>query len=133
MLENDMNEENIPKVKEAERLRDLLFKCGVSGDRIALLAPVIDNTAWMKDKLDGAREAVKNSAVVIAYDNGGGQKGIRENPLYKGYESLWKSYMTGMCKILEYLPRQAIEKEAAQIETPKTVLEIVRGRHRKEA
>ena len=118
---------------EAERLKRLLFDCGVSDKRLELLAPLIENVAWMKVKLDEAREAVKTSAVVIAYDNGGGQKGIRENPLYKGYEALWKSYITGFSKLLEYVPKEVVEKEAADIERPKTVLEIVRAKHRIEA
>ena len=94
---------------------------------------MIENTAWMKAKLDDAREQIKNTSVVIPYDNGGGQKGIRENPLFKGYESLWKSYMTGMCRLLDYVPKQVIDEEAEKIDTPRTVLELVRNKHRKEA
>lgn len=120
-------------IAEAERLRRLLFDCGVSEKRMELLAPLIENTAWMKVKLDEAREAVKTSNVVIRYDNGGGQSGLRENPLFKGYEALWKSYMNGFSKLLEFVPKEVVEKEAAGVEHPKTVLEIVRAKHRKEA
>ena len=118
---------------EKQRLTSLLFDCGVSENRIKLLSTVIENTAWMKAKLDDAREQIKNTSVVIPYDNGGGQKGIRENPLFKGYESLWKSYMTGMCRLLDYVPKQVIDEEAEKIDTPRTVLELVRNKHRKEA
>lgn len=120
-------------ISEAERLKGLLFDCGVSESRLALLAPVIENTAWMKAKLDEAREAVKTSNVVIKYDNGGGQSGLRENPLFKGYEALWKAYMNGFSKLLEYVPRDIVEREAENVEKPKTVLELVRAKHRKEA
>ena len=118
---------------EAERLRELLAACNVSNEKIDILSTLIENTAWMKEKLDDAREKIASSSVAIPYDNGGGQKGIRENPLFKGYESLWKSYITGMSKLLEYVPRQVVEKEAEEIETPKTVLQLVRSKHRKEA
>lgn len=118
---------------EKQRLTSLLFDCGVSENRIKLLSTVIENTAWMKAKLDDAREQIKNTSVVIPYDNGGGQKGIRENPLFKGYESLWKSYMTGMCRLLDCVPKQVVEEEAEKIDTPRTVLELVRNKHRKEA
>jgi hypothetical protein len=97
-----------------------------------LLEPIVINTAWMKVKLDDAREAIKNSNIVISYDNGGGQKGIRENPLFKGYESLWRSYMAGMAKLLESLPQEQIE-QAAEIEKPVTMLELVRNKHREKA
>lgn len=118
---------------ESERLKTVLIDAGISEKRIKALEPIIENTAWMKLKLDETRELIKTSNVVIPYDNGGGQKGLRENPLYKGYESLWKSYMSGMSRILDCLPREYVEKEADKIETPKTVLELVRSKHRKEA
>lgn len=118
--------------KEQRRIQKLLSDIGISEKRMKLLEPVILNTAWMKAKLDDAREAIKNSQIVISYDNGGGQKGIRENPLFKGYESLWRSYMAGMGKILDSLPQEQIE-QAVEIEKPATMLELVRSKHKKEA
>lgn len=118
---------------EAKRLRSLLFNCGVAQNRIDLLSTLIDNTAWMKAKLDDAQRAIKESSVCIPYDNGGGQKGIRENPLFKGYEGLFKSYMAGMKTILSVLPPQAEQVRDEEIEKPKTMLELVRNKHRKEA
>ena len=65
---------------------------------------------------------------LVEYDNGGGQKGIRENPVFKAYEALWKSYMLGMDKILAIIPEE--QKEDLQAETeqikPQTVLDFVR-------
>ena len=129
-----MNETEIKARAEEEqkRIADLLSEVGISDKKQKLLEPIILNTAWMKAKLDDAREAIKNSNIVIAYDNGGGQKGIRENPLFKGYESLWRSYMAGMGKILDSLPQEQIE-QAVDIEKPATMLELVRKKHRKEA
>lgn len=118
---------------EQKRILDILKDCGISERRMKLLEPVVTNTAWMKAKLDDARDAVKNSNVVIPYDNGGGQKGLRENPIFKGYESLWKSYMAGMEKIISCLPPEVAKSECEIAEKPKTVLEIVQNRHRKEA
>lgn len=114
--------------EERDRITDILLDVGVSEKRRKLLEPVIMNTAWMKAKLDDAREAIKNSQIVISYDNGGGQKGIRENPLFKGYEALWKSYMQGMNQILNCLPQEVIEIETEVVEKPKTMLELVRGK-----
>lgn len=118
--------------EEQKRIQTLLNDVGISDKRQKLLDPIILNTAWMKAKLDDAREAIKTSNIVISYDNGGGQKGIRENPLFKGYESLWRSYMAGMSKILESLPQEVIEQSVA-IEQPKTMLELVRNKHKKDA
>lgn len=130
-----MNENEIRARAEEEqnRIVDILNEVGVSDKRLKLLAPVILNTSWMKAKLDDAREAIKNSNIVISYDNGGGQKGIRENPLFKGYESLFKSYMSGMNRIIDCLPAEQIEVETQVVEAPKTMLEIMREKHKKEA
>ena len=129
-----MNETEIKARAEEEqkRIADLLDEVGISDKRRKLLEPIILNTAWMKAKLDDAREAIKNSNIVISYDNGGGQKGIRENPLFKGYESLWRSYMAGMSKILDSLPQEIVE-QSVEVEKPATMLELVRNKHRKDA
>ena len=130
-----MNETEIKARAEEERNRmtELLDGAGISEKRMKLLEPVILNTAWMRAKLDDAREAIKNSNIVVAYDNGGGQKGIRENPLFKGYENLWRSYMAGMSKIIDCLPDEIATVESEVVDKPKTVLELVRNRHGKEA
>ena len=126
-----MDEETLAR-DENERIVDLLIQNNIDEHRIKMLSSVIENVSWMKVKLDKTREAIKTSSVVIPYDNGGGQKGIRENPLFKGYESLWKSYISGMEKILAVLPSeaQAIKEE---VEKPKTMLELVRNKHKQEA
>lgn len=113
---------------EAERLRSLLFDCGVSENYIALLDTVIENTAYMKVKLDDARLKIASSSVVIPYDNGGGQTGIRENPLFKGYEALFKSYMAGMKQILDVLPPSAEAVRQSETEKPQTILELVKAK-----
>lgn len=118
---------------EKQRLTSLLFDCGVKEEIIDALEAIIDNTVWMKAKLDETRAQIGNLSVAIPYDNGGGQTGIRENLLFKGYSALWKSYMSGMNVIMSHLPQQVVEKEAEQIDTPKTVLQLVRDKHRKNA
>jgi hypothetical protein len=126
-----MTEEEMQKMqtKERRRLTKVLKDAGTSDARLDVLLPVIDHTAWIKVKLDDVREKIKASSVVIPYDNGGGQKGLRENPAFKGYEALWKTYISGMDRILAELPKEVIEKEAEKIEEPRTVLQMVRARH----
>lgn len=117
--------------EEVERLHDLLDEYEISDRRKKLLEPVIENTAFMKVKLEEARKMVKETSVVIQYDNGGGQKGLRENPIFKGYEALWKSYMAGMNEITKTLPQEVVKVEAEKIVEAKTMLEMVRDRHKK--
>ena len=125
---NDLNSIEEKATVERDNLRQLLFDCGVSEDRLALMEPVIENTAWMRVKLEEARKDIKNSKVVIKYDNGGGQSGLRENPLYKGYEALWKSYISGLSKLLDLLPPAQAKAAVPADLKPKTVLEIVRAK-----
>lgn len=132
------NEEKLNSIEERataekEDLRQLLFDCGISEDRLTLLDPVIENVAWMRIQLEEARKDVKTSKVVIKYDNGGGQSGLRENPLFKGYEALWKSYMSGLSKLLDLLPPAEARSVVPSDLKPKTVLEIVRAKKKKEA
>ena len=112
---------------EAERLKRLLFDYNIPEKKVGLMHDTIQNVAWMKVKLDDTRDTIRHTDVAIPYDNGGGQKGVRENPLFKGYESLWKSYMAGMKVIMDLLPVE--EAEEIQEDRPKTVLELVRERH----
>lgn len=118
---------------EVDRIKELLIDAGVKQKKLDALEPIIENTAWMRLKLDETRETIKTSSVVIPYDNGGGQKGLRENPLFKGYEALFKSYMQGMGKILDCLPKESPEIQEEYVNQPKTMLELVREKHRKEA
>lgn len=119
--------------EEQNRLTKILKSANVSERRMMILAPVIVNTAWMKAKLDDARDAIKNSQIAISYDNGGGQKGIRENPLFKGYESLWRSYIQGVDRILSALPDEAANEYDGGADKPKTVLELIQRKHRADA
>lgn len=126
-----MNTEQIMK-KEKRRLRSLLFEFHVNDKKIKMLEPVIENTAWMKAKLDDTREKIKETSVVIGYDNGGGQKGVRENPLFIGYQKLWRSYISGLNIIMETLPASAAEQMLNSEDEPKNVLQLVRARHKKQ-
>lgn len=117
--------------KEKNKLVRLLKKSNVDPEKVQMLIPICDNVAWMKVKLDDSKDKIKTSAICIPFENGK-QKMIRENPLYKGYESLFKSYMAGMNQILAALPDKQ-KKEIKPAEKPRNVLELVRDKHRKEA
>lgn len=113
---------------EQRRVRNLLKRMGLNNDQVKLLDPVIEHTSWMKAKLDDAKETIKESQIVIRYDNGGGQSGLRENPLFKGYESLWKAYMAGMREIFGSIPEGAEVVKKAEQEKPTNMLQIVQAR-----
>lgn len=119
--------------KEQTKLKSVLNSYKVNKQKMKALMPIVENTAWMKVKLDDARELIKDADIVVEYDNGGGQRGIRENPLFKGYEALWKSYISGMNQILAVIPEEKVKETEEKLDRPKTVLEMVREKHRMEA
>lgn len=51
-----------------------------------------ENVIFMGQKLEDTRRGLANQQVVIAYDNGGGQKGIRKNPIFEGYNQLMANF-----------------------------------------
>ena len=98
--------DNIKVVQEHERLDALLDRANVPQQQRDVLAPVIDNMAWQRIKLDQTRIEMQNASVVCDYDNGGGQTGVRENPIFKAYINLWRAYMVGLEKYTSYLPKE---------------------------
>lgn len=123
-LKLSKNDINSRKNKEKNRLKRLLKDAGAEEWKIKLLLPVIENTAWMCVKLEDSVEAIRGSEIAISYDNGGGQSGIRQNPLFQGYEALWKAYMTGMSQIMAAADEKKDAKSTGL--KPKTVLSIIR-------
>ena len=59
------------------------------------------NAEFMRIKLEESREAMEKMPIVMPYDNGGGQTGIRENPAFPAYEKLFKSYQAAINQINE--------------------------------
>lgn len=121
--------------KEQRKISREIKKAKISEHKMKVIEPVVANVAFMKVKLDEAREQVKEETITVEYDNGGGQKGIRENPVFKAYEALWKSYMLGMDKILSIIPeqlQQELSSEAEQVK-PQTVLDMVREKNKNSA
>lgn len=120
--------------KEARKMTRFYRENGVDAEKIDALTPLFDNICWMQIKLDDARAEIGEDGLLTEYDNGGGQSGVRQNPAFKAYEALWKSYCTGLGILLEELPDSAKAAAAAagQKTAPETALALVLGR-RKEA
>lgn len=92
--------------REHKRLEALLDRADIPIQQRDALAPVVDNMAWQRVKLDEAREEMQDASIVCHYNNGGGQAGERENPIFKAYINLWRAYMVGLEKYTSYLPKE---------------------------
>lgn len=76
-----------------------------------------ENVLWMEAKLANARDAIGKSSVAIPYDNGGGQRGIRKNPAFDGYNSLMGSYTRALKQLCEMLGAQEADDGDDVLET----------------
>lgn len=70
---------------------------------------------FMRDKLIETRKALENEQVVIPYDNGGGQTGIRANPAFKEYENLLNSFTRTLTAIRELGGEEPDDDDIAEI------------------
>ena len=111
---------------EQNRLRDII--AGAPEKKREALEGIVDNLAWMRAKMDDTRAMIQDEPVAIEYDNGGGQTGIRENPMFKGYESLWRSYVAGIKQVIDAVPDAEDDLKDTE-HNPKTVLEMVRSKY----
>lgn len=95
---------------ERQRLEGLLDRADVPRQQRAVLEAVIDNLAWQRGKLDDAREELRDASLVCPYDNGGGQTGVRKNPLFDAYINLFRAYLAGLDKLSSYLPKDLADE-----------------------
>lgn len=123
-----MNREDIEKAarKEKNKIRKQLRDAKIPARKMKILEATIDNVALMKAKLDEMREQLITEQAVVDYDNGGGQKGVRENPVFKRYESFFKTYSLGMGEIFDCLRDEEAAEDAIDKDLkPQTVLGFV--------
>ncbi|MBR2674307.1 MAG: hypothetical protein IKE52_02485 [Mogibacterium sp.] len=116
--------------KEKNKIKKQLREAKIPAHKMKILEATIDNVALMKAKLDELREQLISERAIVAYDNGGGQKGVRENPIFKRYESFFKTYSLGMSEIFDTLRDEEgdIDSKIDDKIKPRTVLDDVRDR-----
>ncbi len=72
-----------------------------------------EDVLFMRRKLEESREGLKDQKIVIPYDNGGGQVGIRANPAFGEYQKLlnmYKATFAALRDLLESVSTKTAEK-----------------------
>lgn len=132
-----MNRDDITKAarKEKNKINKQLRDAKFPAHKMKILEATIDNVALMKAKLDELREQLITAQAIVDYDNGGGQKGVRENPIFKRYESFFKTYSLGMGVIFDALRDEegVAEDNIDDSIKPRTVFDIVQERQKEHA
>ena len=124
-------QEDSERRRQAYRERNRLLKLvkTSSPERAQVLRPLCENVGWMKARLDMAREEIGEAELTIEYQHGGGQSGVTENPVFRAYEALFRSYISGLGKLLDALPPAAAAAAAAK-EPKKTQLALIYERRK---
>lgn len=87
-------------VTEAERI------CvGLGGPLRDQAVELAENVLFMSRKLRETRQQAAGMALTVEYDNGGGQSGTRENPVFKAYVSLNRQYVNDLRELASMLDR----------------------------
>ena len=66
----------------------------------------------MSDKLKQAAEQVPAEDLIVNYDNGGGQTGVRENPFFPAYEKLLSSYIKAVMALNELSGNETVTTDS---------------------
>lgn len=74
-----------------------------------------ESVLFMAAKLEESRKAMANEPLVVPYDNGGGQSGIRENPHFSAYEKLMATYSKSLRHLAEIVEKGAPVRNASNI------------------
>lgn len=59
----------------------------------------------MSEKIEATITELQDAPLVIPYDNGGGQTGIRENPEFVAFEKLMASYTKSLRQLTEIVEK----------------------------
>ena len=78
-----MAKKNTLVKKEKARLMEI-FK-DIDSNKYNFVMTLIDRLAWLNVSVKEIEKSIDEKGTTIPYDNGGGQKGIRDNPDVKNY------------------------------------------------
>lgn len=98
--------------KTASKAEQLVAGVRVMHDEALELA---ESVLFMAAKLEESRKIMENEPIVIPYDNGGGQTGIRENPHYTAFEHLVTAYNKSLRQLTEIVEKGAPVRNASSI------------------
>jgi hypothetical protein len=101
----------VPKTIKS-KAADLVSGVNVLHDEALELA---ESILFMAEKLKESRILMADEPLVVEYDNGGGQKGIRENPHYVAFEHLMATYTKSLRQLTEIVEKGTQTKTTSSI------------------
>lgn len=101
----------VPKAIKS-KAADLVSGVKVLHDEALELA---ESVLFMAEKLKESRLLMADEPLVVEYDNGGGQKGIRENPHYVAFEKLIATYTKSLDQLTKIIEKGTQTKTTSSI------------------
>ena len=89
-----------------------ITKESVPDERRSAIMPLLSNIAFLKVKLDQARNELMYESIFTEYDNGGGQSGLREHPGFSAYNKLFTTFSRGIKQITDMMPSGSTAADA---------------------
>ena len=74
---------------------------GVSEPLKARAYELAENVLWLEGRLREMRDM--DAPPIVEYDNGGGQTGVRKNPLYELFSQTFTQYRAGLSQLAELI------------------------------
>ena len=105
---------------EAEQL-----VAGYDGPLRPQVLELAENVVFMAHKLKETRDSMGKTPLIVRYDNGGGQSGYRENPVFKAYNSMAARYVVALHELIAIVGDGCAQSATEAKVTP---LELIRGR-----
>lgn len=100
--------------------------CSGVDSRIRPQATVLaEQVIFMAKKLKESKAGLRDQAIVIPYDNGGGQTGIRENPAFTAYEKLLATYTKSLATLRDVIGDGA-PKEMSTLDEMRRKFQVIR-------
>lgn len=87
---------------EIARLNDIFSE--IDANMLQVLSPLIRNSAYITIVIDELHGIINETGYVDKYDNGGGQKGIKESVYVKMHKDYSKLQKDNLRCLAEYVP-----------------------------
>lgn len=105
--EIDINKTNFAETEKEKRISAELKRLNqffekADANQRALVAPLLQNAAFMKVTLEDLQEQINEEGVTEVYQNGANQKGVKQSATLQSYNALIKNY-TSVIKALSHL------------------------------
>ena len=84
-----------------------------------------EQVIFMAKKLKETKAGLRDQALTIEYDNGGGQTGIRENPAFTAYEKLLATYTKSLATLRDVIGEGA-PKEMSTLDEMRRKFQVIR-------